>query len=81
MDFSAFLDRRRYKNWAHKAPENIYLSKDLSSQFSGSTECLISASHPELLQAVLEISSSTWFNPCRDRRQALVASVSLWLWF
>ena len=44
--------------------------------------CLTSALHPELHQGVLEVSSysSTWFNPCRDRWQAPMASASLLTW-
>ena len=80
-DFSAFLDMKRYKNWVHKISSREYLSEDLSCQFSRSTECLISALHSELLQGLLKVSScsSTWFNPCRGRGQALMASASLWL--
>ena len=56
---SAFLYIRRYKNWAHRTHKISswdYLSEDLSCWFSWSTECLISALHPELL-GVLEVSS------------------------
>ena len=64
-----------------KSPENIWLSEDLSCQFSLITECLISGLHSKLLQGVLEVSncSSPWFNPCRARWQAPMASANLWL--
>ena len=77
---SVFLDMKRYKNWAHKINSWEYLFEDLSCQFPGSTECLISALHPELLQDVLEVtsSSSTWFNPCRGRWQAPMANANSW---
>ena len=44
--------------------------------------CLISAVHPELRQGVLEVSNcrSTWFNPCRGRWQAPMASAKLLTW-
>lgn len=46
--FSAFLDEK-IQDRPHKSdPENIYLSKDLFSQFPQSTERLIPDLHPEL---------------------------------
>ena len=45
-NFSTFLDMRRYKNWAHKISSWVYLSEDLSWQFSWSRECLISSLYP-----------------------------------
>ena len=53
-----------------------YVSKDLSCQFSQSTECLISALQSEFLSGVLKVGScrSTWFNPCRGRRQVPIYS-------
>ena len=50
MDFSAFVDRRRCKNWAHKISSQKYLTnlKTCPANFSPSTERLISA-HSELL--------------------------------
>ena len=78
-DFSAFLDRRRYKNWAHKISSHEYLFEELPCQFSQNTECLISALHSGLLQGVLEVSSysGTWFNPGRGRWQVPEASANL----
>lgn len=39
------------------APENVQLSEGLFCPFSRSTECLVSALHPELLPGVLEVTS------------------------
>ena len=77
-DFSAFLDMRRYKNWAHKISSHEYLFEDLPCQFSQNTECLVSALHSGLLQGVLEVSScsSTWFNPGRGGWQVPEASAN-----
>ena len=80
---SAFFYMRRYKNWSHRTHKISswdYLSEDPSCRFSWSTDCLISALHPELL-AVLEVSSysGTWFNPCGGRWQEPRASANLWL--
>ena len=57
-DFSVFLDIRRYNNWAHKIGswEYVAIWRPILS-VSQSTECLISALHPGLLQRVLEISA------------------------
>ena len=49
-NFSTFLDMRRYKNWAHKISSWVYLSEDLSWQFSWSRECLISSFNPQSLR-------------------------------
>ena len=77
-DFSAFLDRRRYKNWAHKISSWEYLSEDLSCQFSQSSECLIPGHHAELLQGVLKVSScSMWSNHCRGTWQEPICSWQL----
>ena len=55
-DFSVFLDVRRYKNWARKnqLPKISYCLKVCPVSFSQSTECLISAVHPELLSGGVE---------------------------
>ena len=55
-DFSVFLDMRRYKNWARKnqLPKISYYLKVCPVSFSQSTECLISAVHPELLSGDVE---------------------------
>ena len=64
-NFSAFLDMRRWKNWAHKIISWKYLSEDLFCQFSQSTECLTPYLHPVLSQGVLKVSkySGSWFSP------------------
>ena len=50
MIFSAFLDLRRGKNWAHRnVPQIPKYLKTCSASFPQSTECLIPDLHPELL--------------------------------
>ena len=71
-DFSALLGMRRYKNLTHKVSSwECLTTEDLSCQFPGSTECLISALHSKPFRGVLEVSSfqRTWFNPFRGRWQ------------
>ena len=79
--WSAFLDMRRYKNWAHKISSWEYLTlwRPVLPVFPSSTERLISALHPELLSRVLKISScsSTWINPYRWRWQGPMAGANL----
>ena len=57
-DFSAFLDMRRYRNWAHKISFWKYLTiwRPVLPVFhwGQSTEYLISALHPELLLGSVE---------------------------
>ena len=55
-DFCAFLEMRRYKNWAHKIGSWKYLNyrKSCSAVFPQSTECLIFALHPELFSGSVE---------------------------
>ena len=69
---------------AYQAPPSMGFSRQ--EYWSGlplpsPTEYLITVLHPELFQWVLEVSScsSTWFNPCRSRWQAPMASANLWL--
>ena len=55
-DFSAFLDTRKCKNWAHK---NLLLKisnylKTCSASFSQSAGGLLAALHPELLSGDIE---------------------------
>ena len=54
-EFSAFLDMRRYKNWAHKISSLEYLNylKTCLASFSLSMACLISAVLRLLLFEVL----------------------------
>ena len=79
-DFSAFLDMKRYKNWAHKIGSWKCLSGNLSFWFFPRAQ---SASFPfsilNSFQGVLKFSSynSMWFNPCRGRWQVLMASAYL----
>ena len=52
---SAFLDTRGQENgFIKSAPENIWLSEDLSASFFPSTERLIPAPHPEFLPGGVE---------------------------
>ena len=64
------------------APENIWLSEDLSCQFPQSTECLISALFPEFFQGVVGGQQlqqhMICFDPCTDRWQVLMTSANLW---
>ena len=56
-DFSVFFfffNMRRDKNWAHKINLQKYLIVWRPASFSQSTECLISALHPELLSVGME---------------------------
>ena len=53
-DFSAFIDTRRYKTWAHKIGSWKYL-KICSASFSLGIECLIFALLSELLSGGVEI--------------------------
>ena len=53
MDFSAFLDRRRYKDWAHKAPENIYHLNTCPVDFLG-------AQNASFLQVTLNSFRGCW---------------------
>ena len=75
-DFSAFLDARRCKNWAHK--NLLKISNDLKT---------CSASFPRAQRASLQISTlssfggvkgqqlfDSQFNPCRGRRQVPISS-------
>ena len=79
--WSAFLDMRRYKNWAHKIGSWEYLTvwRPVLPVFPSSTEFLISSLHPELLSGVLKISScsSTWINPYRWRWQGPMAGANV----
>ena len=51
-DFSAFLDTRI--GLIKLVSENIWVSEDLSCQFSQSTEYLICSFHPKLLSGSVE---------------------------
>ena len=51
-NFSAPLDTRRCKNWAHKISNYL---KTCSASFSQSTERLIPDLHPELLSGGVEV--------------------------
>ena len=53
-DFSAFLDMRRYKNWAHKISSWKYLSEDLFCQFFPEHRVPHFCSPPELLSGGVE---------------------------
>ena len=84
-DFNAFLDLRRYKNWAQKLSSWDYLSiwRPVPPVFLGhrALPSTISALRPELLSWGLKVSSCSgaWFNPCRGRWQAPMARANLWL--
>ena len=75
-DFSAFLDMRRCKNWAHKTISWKYLSTGLFCQFFPKHRVPHSLSPPELLAGVLKVSdcSSSWFNHCTGRWQLPIFS-------
>ena len=78
-DINAFLDMRRYKNWAQKICSWKCLSEDLSCQVFPEHRMPHFCSPPWTpFRGGLKTSScsSTWFNPCRGRRQVLVASAN-----
>ena len=80
-NFSAFLDMRRCKSWAHRISSWKYLSEDLSWQFFPEQSASFLLSTLNSFQEVLKISSfsSTWLNPCRGRWQVPMASANLQL--
>ena len=71
-DFIAFLDMRRYKNRAHKVSSWKYCS----ASFPGAQRASFLLSPWALFRGLLQINScgSTWFKPCRGRRQVPVCS-------
>ena len=73
--FSAFLEMRRYRNWAHKISSWDYL-KSSPARFPAvqSASFLISTLNSPQTMLKVSIGSSTWFNPCRGRWQAPMAS-------
>ena len=77
-DINAFLDMRRYKNWAQKICSWKCLSEDLSCQAFPEQNAPSLLSTLNSFQGGLKTSScsSTWFNPCRGRWQVLVASAN-----
>ena len=78
-DFSALLDMRRYKSWAHTQLLRVSnCLKTYPTSFSPKHGCLTSLLYPEL-SGVLKISSYSRarLNPYRGRWQALVASANL----
>ena len=76
-DFSAFLHVRRCKN-LKPAPENMYL-KTCPASFPRAQSASFLLSSLNSFPGVLKVSScrSTWFNPCRGRRQVPIYS---WHW-
>ena len=82
-EFRAFLDGRRYKNWAHKSSSSEYLTvwKPGPASFSRSMDasCLLSTLNS--LQGVLKVRgcSSTWLNPRRRGQQVSVESAGVQL--
>ena len=82
-DFSAFLDLRRYKNWAHKISFWKYLTiwKPVLPVFSWAQRASCLPSTLNSFQGMLKISNciSTWFNPCRARWRDPMANANLWL--
>ena len=75
-DFSAFLDMRRYKNWAHKIGSWKYLTiwRPVLPVFPRAQRASFLLSILNSFQGVLKISSSAWFNPCRGRWQVTICS-------
>ena len=74
-DFSAFLDRRRYKDWTQ---ENfLKISEDLFYQFAQSTECLTPDLRPELLSGGVEGQQLQWLMIQSGWRQMASASLQL----
>ena len=73
-EFSAFLDMRRYKNWAHKISSWKYLPVLPVFLRAQGASFLISTLNS--FQGVLKVSScsGTWFNPCRGRWQMPICS-------
>ena len=69
-DFSAFLDMRRCKKWAHK----IFSSEDLFCQFSQSAECLTPDLHPELLSGGVQGQQLQWLMLQPTQRQMASAN-------
>ena len=82
-DCSAFQDMRRYKNWAHKICSWEYLTLWRPVlPVSQSTECLVSALHPQFFQGVVGGQQlqqhMICFDPCTSRWQVLMTSANLW---
>ena len=59
-DFSAFLGRRRRKNWIHKNLLKIFNYEDPFSQCAQSTWCLTPHLHPELFSGGVEGWQLQW---------------------
>ena len=84
-DFSAFLDMRRYRHWAHKISFWKYLTiwRPVLPVFhwAQSTSFLLSTLNS--FQGVLKISrcSSTWFDSWRGRWQVPICSQHILLEF
>ena len=83
-DLSAFLDMKRYKNWAHKISSWKYLIiwRPVYHQFFPEHRVPRFCSLSELLSGRCSKSATaeaTWYNPCRGRWQLPVASASSWL--
>ena len=74
-DFTAFLDMRRYKNWACIFSWK-HLLKTCSVSSSQSTKCLIPDLCLNSFQWVLMVSrcSGSWFNLSRGRQQMSIFS-------
>lgn len=80
-DFSAFLDTKRYKNWARKSSSWEYLSEDLSCQpprgphpVTPAQSVSFPTSTLNPFEGLLQVSScsSSWLKPCRGRWQFVV---------
>ena len=75
-DFSAFLELKRWKNWAYKIFSWKHLSEDLF-RVSSNTECLIPDFHLELLSRCVEdhgCRSFLWLSHCRSRQNVPIFS-------
>ena len=81
-DFTAFLDIRRCKNWAHKICSWKYItSVGLFCQFFPEhTECFIPDLHPKLFSVGVEGLRLHWFNLYRGRWQLPIFSWHLFSW-
>ena len=82
-DFSAFLDLRRGKNWAHKIFSWKYLTIwrhiwPVFPEHRGPPSLFPPWTLWESVEFQLLVASSSWFHPCRGRWQAPVSSSQYW---